>query len=276
MGMVMVMQRDKAIGVFDSGVGGLTVLDAIRHRLPNERLVYLGDTARVPYGNKAPSTIVRYSLACAKVLIERDVKALVIACNTASAHGLSALATAYPVPVIGVIEPVARRAAQLSQSGTVGVIGTRATVSSEAYRHALSQFRTGLSVLQQACPLFVPLVEEGWQEDDVTIRIAERYLRHFEGSTLDVLILGCTHYPRLRIPISSALAALVPQTVQLCDSATATAEALHSYLLERDLLRQGQPSQPRYLVTDDPEHFRSVGMNFLDDAFSDVQHIDWL
>ncbi len=271
----MLVERDKAIGVFDSGVGGLTVLDALQEALPAERLVYLGDTARVPYGNKGPATIVRYAVACAKVLMARDIKALVVACNTASAFALEALTQLLPVPVIGVIEPVAAVAAKVSVSGVVGVIGTRGTVTSDAYGHALRRHRPALTVLQAACPLFVPLAEEGWSDDDVTHRVARRYLQPLTATAMDTLILGCTHYPLLQPTLAAVLREAMAHPVTLCDSATATAELTQQTLVEHALLRHGATEAVQFLVTDDPEHFVEVGRLFLRNPPGRAEHIDW-
>ena len=185
-----------AIGVFDSGVGGLTVVSALRQRLPGESILYLGDTARLPYGSKSPDTVTRYTRRNIEFLTERGVKAVVVACNTASALALPT-STCMDVPTWGVIEPGARKAAAVSR-GRVGVIATEATVRSDAYPQALRAIRPDLEILSQACPLFVPLVEEGWHDDPVTEEVAERYLRPLLDAGVDTLVLGCTHYPLLK------------------------------------------------------------------------------
>ncbi|RPH56342.1 glutamate racemase, partial [bacterium] len=184
-----------AIGVFDSGVGGLTVVSALRRRLPGESILYLGDTARLPYGSKSPETVTRYTRRNIEFLTERGVKAVVVACNTASALALPHLEPL--VPTWGVIEPGARKAAAVSR-GRVGVIATEATVRSDAYPRALRALRPDLKILSQACPLFVPLVEEGWHDDPITEEVAERYLRPLLDAGIDTLVLGCTHYPLLK------------------------------------------------------------------------------
>ncbi|MES1243538.1 MAG: glutamate racemase, partial [Acidobacteriota bacterium] len=186
-----------AIGVFDSGVGGLTVVTALRRRLPRESILYLGDTARLPYGSKSPDTVTRYTRKNIDFLTERGVKAVVVACNTASALALPNLDP--HVPTWGVIEPGARKAAEVSR-GRVGVIATEATVRSDAYPKALRQLRPDLEILSRPCPLFVPLVEEGWHDDPITEQIAERYLRPLLDAGVDTLVLGCTHYPLL-VPV---------------------------------------------------------------------------
>jgi len=209
------------VGVFDSGVGGLTVLRAIRERYPRLDLLYLGDTARVPYGMRSASTVVRYSLECANFLLEKGIDLLVVACNTASAHALPALREALPVPVVGVIEPGVLQAVKSTKSGKVGVIGTPATVKSGAYQRLLQE--KGLSVVAKACPLFVPLVEEGLLEGEITDRVVEHYLKDLKESAIDTLILGCTHYPLLKKSISRYM-----EGVEVIDSSQAVSESLKS------------------------------------------------
>ncbi len=185
------------IGVFDSGLGGLTVLRKLMMHLPNERFVYLGDTARVPYGNKSAETVRKYAAECAAFLLDHDVKLIVIACNTASAVALESLRNHLPVPVLGVIEPAARQAAQVSPSGRIGIVGTRATIASGVYEQGIHAHRRDAAVMSQACPLFVPLVEEGWLDTDATRLVARTYLNPLLAQRIDTLVLGCTHYPLL-------------------------------------------------------------------------------
>ncbi len=269
---------NRPVGVFDSGVGGLTVLDAIQQVLPHEDLIYLGDTARVPYGNRTPQTIIRYAVSCAKQLVERDVKAIVIACNTASAHALEALNEAFDIPVYGVIEPASRMAVQVSQTRCIGIIGTRATISSQAYSRAILHLDSSAHVYGLACPLFVPLVEEGWAESDVACLVVEKYLKDLlgmtDGHSMDTLILGCTHYPILRTMISKTLKRY-GCNVSLCDCAQATAETLRMALEKRQLLASNtHHGRAQYLVTDDPLQFAAVGKSFMKEPPSDVIHID--
>lgn len=266
----------RPIGIFDSGVGGLTVLRQIRQQLPAERLIYLGDTARVPYGNKAPSTVSRYTVNCAGFLVERGVKALVIACNTASAFGLRAVTERFsPIPVLGVIEPVAEAAARQSRSGRIGVVGTRGTVRSEAYVEALRRARPELEVVQQPCPLFVPLAEEGLLDDPITEAVAERYLSAFRGTGIDALILGCTHYPLLRPVVERVLATAVSPDIIVLDSATTTAAALARLLGDRAARRSGAPEPVQFCVTDEPERFIDTSAGFLDgEPLERVEHVD--
>jgi glutamate racemase len=262
--------NEKAIGVFDSGVGGLTVLKSLLARLPNESTVYLGDTARVPYGTKSPEVVTRYSLANARFLIRQEIKLLVVACNTASSMSLNALCECLEVPVLGVIEPGAIAAAQATE-GRVGVIGTPGTIASGAYQAALARHRQGLSVLARACPLFVPLAEEGWVEGEVVEAVARKYLADFEPFAMDTLVLGCTHYPLLR----GAIAKVVGSRVRLIDSAAATALSAEALLAERGLLASGGTrASQRYFVTDLPERFAQVGAQFLDRPIERAELVD--
>src|SRR4030095_9473567 len=191
-------KSEASIGIFDSGVGGLTVYRAIERSLPNECLIYLGDTARIPYGVRSASTIERYALECARFVQSRGVKAIVIACNTASALAANHLRAHCSVPVIGVIRPGSRRAVEQTRNGHIGVIATESTVASGAYERAILAIRSGVEVISRACPLFVPLAEEGWLNHPVTFQIAEEYLAQLRQSGVDTLVLGCTHYPILR------------------------------------------------------------------------------
>jgi glutamate racemase len=217
----------RAIGVFDSGVGGLTVVRALRAVLPGEDIIYLGDTARVPYGSKSPRTVERYSLTCQQFLLDRGVKLVLIACNTASATALPALAAASPVPVIGAVEPGASRALMATRNNHIGVIGTLATVRSEAYAKAIAAHDPRAKVTAVACPLLVPLAEEGWTGDDIARLVARRYLTPLFAADpqIDTLVLGCTHYPLLREVLTNAARELAHHDVTVVDSATAMAEA---------------------------------------------------
>ena len=233
--------RRRAIGVFDSGVGGLTVVRSLRRVLPGEDIVYLGDTARVPYGSKSPRTVERYSLTCQRFLLDRGVKLVLIACNTASATALPALAAASPVPVIGAVEPGAARALAATTNRHIGVIGTLATVRSRAYVQAIAARDAGATVTGVACPLLVPLAEEGWTDDEVARLVARRYLAPLFAADpqIDTLVLGCTHYPLLQGVLGAAAAELAAHDVGVVDSATAMAEAA------RDALGGGQTQLTR-------------------------------
>lgn len=238
------MTDARPIAIFDSGIGGLTVLAALQRRLPGERFVYLGDTARLPYGTKSAETVVRYAVRAAGFLAGYDAKLLVVACNTVSASALPALEEAMEVPVIGVVAPGARTALAATR-GRVGVIGTESTVASGAYGRALHSLKPDVEVVARACPLFVPLAEEGWWDHPVTREVAALYLEPFTGGRVDTLILGCTHYPLLRPAIAAALG----DGVRLVDSAEAVAAEVEALVAHRDLAGKGGGGV-RLLVTD--------------------------
>jgi len=250
------------IGVFDSGVGGLTVFQAMEHALPDETLVYLGDTARVPYGTKSAETVVRYSLEAAHFLLRQGVKMLVVACNSASSVALDIVEREAGVPVLGVIEPGAKRAAELSEHGRIGIIGTRGTVGSGAYSKAIHELRPGAEVLSQPCPLFVPLVEEGWTENEIAHRVAETYLTPFKRAEVDTLVLGCTHYPLL----GAVIAEVMGPGVRLVDSAASVAAEVQQLLQDNPALAaegRAPDAEHRFYVTDVPDPFQIVAERFL-------------
>lgn len=256
------------IGVFDSGVGGLTVLKAVHERLPEVGTAYLGDTARVPYGTRSKETVTRYALNAARLLVEREsLAALVVACNTASALALDALRAKLTVPVIGVVEPTAQAAVAASRTGRIGIIGTPGTVNSGAYERAVRQLRPDAETFARACPLFVPLAEEGWTaaEDPVALAVAERYLTPFRDEQIDTLILGCTHYPLLRGIIERVLPG-----VALADAAEAVASTLGRELAAPS----GAAPLRRYYVTDVPKGFRSVAERFLGRGIEELLEVD--
>ena len=254
------MSDSLPIGVFDSGVGGLTVVAALRRGMPQESVLYLGDTARLPYGTKSPETVRRYSRRNVDFLVSRGVKAVVVACNTASAVALDALSET--VPVWGVIEPGAARAAEVS-AGRVGVLATQSTTDSDAYGRALRRCRGDLEVVSQACPLFVPLIEEGWSDDPVTEEIARRYLEPLIRSRVDTVVLGCTHYPLL----APLLRRLLGPEVHLVDSAEAVVQHLKRVLppSTTDPDREGSVvrRENHYCVTDASERFSRIALDFL-------------
>jgi glutamate racemase len=252
-------RADAAIGIFDSGVGGLTVLHAMLGALPYEDLIYLGDTGRYPYGTKSAETVTRYSIENVEFLVERGVKMVVVACNTASAVALDALAARFPVPLVGVIEPGARAALERTRSGKVGVVGTEATITSGAYTRALRALRPSLQLYTRACPLLVPLAEEGWTEGPIARGVAETYLASLRTSGIDTLVLGCTHYPLLK-PI---IAEVMGPGVTLVDSADETARAVSALLAERGLARADGGGQTSFFVTDVPDRFIRIGQRFL-------------
>ena len=256
------------LGVFDSGIGGLTVARALFERLPHESVIYYGDTARVPYGPKSPDTVRRYAAEIAAYLLGRDVKALVVACNTISAHALDDLRTRSPVPLVGVIEPGARAAAQATRVGKVGVIGTAGTIASGAYERAIKALRPDAIICAQACPLLVPLVEEGWFDHPATELIARQYLEPLVRAGVDTLVLGCTHYPLLK-PL---LARVLGSGVTLVDSAEETAKAVAETLAGAGLAAADHArSVHRFVVSDDEPHFRRVGARFLGGR---LQHVE--
>jgi glutamate racemase len=255
------------IGVFDSGIGGLTVAKALRDLLPNERIAYLGDTARVPYGGKSPSTVQRYSLEIAEMLVGEDAKIIVVACNTASSVALENLQQSFSVPVIGVIWPGAEAAINATRNGHIGVIGTRATIKSGAYEKALHHLNPNVHVTSRACPLLVPLIEEGWLQDELTDRAISRYIAPLVQGGIDTLVLGCTHYPLLAPAIGRAFS-----SVKLVDSAKNCAIAVQQ-LLDRESLRASSKSRGSLEValTDAPDNFLSVAKEALQLDIGEVQ-----
>ncbi len=261
----------KSIGIFDSGVGGLTVLKEVVKVLPQEDTIYLGDTARVPYGTKSPETVTRYALQVTSFLVKRDIKLLVVACNTASAVSLAALTGHFSIPIIGVIEPGARRAASVTRSGKIGVIGTAATIQSSAYAKAIKRINREIEVVTRACPLFVPLAEEGWVDNEVARLTARTYLHGLKEEGVDTLVLGCTHYPLLK----GIIAETMGEGVQLVDSAEETARSVAETLRGKDLLRPAsERGNHHYFVTDVPAGFIRVGNRFLGGRLGDVYQVN--
>ncbi len=262
--------RNAPIGVFDSGIGGLTVVRELMRQLPRERIIYFGDTARVPYGPKSPDTVRRYSREITEWLRGEGVKMIVIACNTATAHALPMLRDELPLPVIGVIEPGARAAVRASTTGRIGVIGTAGTIASGAYQRAIRDLAPDARVDAQPCPLLVPLVEEGWLDREATRLIAREYLAPLVGDRVDTLVLGCTHYPLLK-PI---LGDIIGRDVQLIDSAEETAAETARVLDVQDLLaRDDGPPAHRFVASDAPDQFLLVGGRFLGSA---IEHVEKL
>lgn len=254
---------DREIAVFDSGVGGLTVFRALRRALPAERLVYFGDTARLPYGSKSPEAVARFSVEIGRFLCRRRIKLYVVACNSASALALGALRRALPVPVIGVIEPAVRAAADgRKDRRPVGVIGTEATVRSRAYEKALSRALPGARVVAQACPLLVPLVEEGWWEREVTEEVAREYLKPIRRAGAGSLILGCTHYPLIK-PL---LARVAGKGVRLIDSGEEAAREAAAILEARGLKRRARRGSETFFASDGAERFRRLAGRILGGA----------
>ena len=260
----------KAIGIFDSGVGGLTVLKEIVRALPQEDTIYLGDTARVPYGTKSPETVTRYSRQITSFLVGRDIKLLVVACNTASAFSLDALKEQFPIPIVGVIEPGSRRAASVTKSGKIGVIGTEGTIRSSAYAKAIKRMNPEIEVITRACPLFVPLAEEGWVDNEVARLTARTYLGGLREEGVDTLVLGCTHYPLLKGIISEVMG----DGVTLVDSAEETARTVAEILRNSGSIRPAaENGNHHYFVTDVPAGFIRVGNRFLGGRLGDVYQV---
>lgn len=261
------------VGVFDSGVGGLTVLRALIAALPYEDFLYLGDTARLPYGTKSAETVARYSVRAAEALVSRGIKALVVACNTASATALPSLREKFPaLPVIGVIEPGAQAACEASVSGRIAVLATEGTVRGGAYQRAILALRPGAHVTQVAAQVFVALAEEGWSEGAAVDAVTERYLAHLDAR-VDTVVLGCTHFPLLAAPIARQLGA----TRRVVDSAATTARATQAAIAARQLAtRASRVGSVRLLATDNPERFARVGARFLGSSIAErtVESID--
>ena len=259
---------ERAIGIFDSGVGGLTLLKEVVRLLPDEDLLYVGDTARVPYGTKSPETVKRYAVESAGFLVQQGVKMLVVACNTASAVAISELASRFQIPVVGVIEPGSRRAAALTKNRKVGVIGTDGTVKSRAYARAIKAENRAIEVFSTACPLFVPLAEEGWSDHQIAEIAAREYLAPLVAAGIDTLVLGCTHYPLLKKTLRTVLG----DEIHLVDSAEETAKVVVETLLTVGVNQTGKGSN-RFFVTDVPDRFNRVGSAFLGRTLEHVEQV---
>lgn len=265
-------EREKPIGMFDSGVGGLTVAREVMRNIPNERIVYFGDTARVPYGGKSKETILRYSRQIVRFLEQQDVKAIVVACNTASAFALEDIQKELDIPMIGVVKPGAKVACETTRNNRIGVIGTRGTIASGLYTEFIRKIRPGAQVLGKACPLFVPLVEEGLLKDPVTVEMAARYLLELKAQDIDTLILGCTHYPLLR----SVIQEVMGEGVTLVNPAYETALSLKELLRGEDLLSDlplPAENPHRFYVSDAAESFRSFANSILPVDIENAQKI---
>jgi glutamate racemase len=250
---------DAPIGLFDSGLGGLTVAQQLMQALPRENLIYFGDTARYPYGTKSAETVRRYALEDAQFLVDKGVKMLVVACNTVASTAMDVLCDHFDIPIVGVIEPGARRAAAETRNGKIGVIGTDATIASGAYTRALRKLLKEVEVYTRACPLFVPLAEEGWTDNGVAQQTAAAYLDSLRRSGIDTLLLGCTHYPLL----ARVIGRVMGDGVTLVDSASTTAAAVAEMLAERGLGRRRGEGSISFFVTDVPDRFVKVGARFM-------------
>ena len=270
------VDRDAPLGVFDSGLGGLTVVRALRDALPDERIVYLGDTARVPYGTKGSATVIKYALSCAKHLVARGVKALVVACNTVSAVAPERLRIELDIPVLAVIGPGARAAVAATRTGRVGVLATAGTIASGAYPRAIAQCSTRADCVGHAAPLLVPLAEEGWTDGDVPRLVVRRYIEPLAQAGVDVVLLGCTHYPLLRSVIEDEVRNRIGPHVTVVDSAHATAADVRAFLLDRSLDRRPTPEggNVHLIATDVTRSFREVANRFLGTPFGEVEVVN--
>ncbi len=265
---------DRPIGIFDSGVGGLTVVKEILSQLPNEEAIYFGDTARVPYGTKSAQTIKRFSIEDAEFLMRFDVKLIVVACNTASSISLPILKKRFRVPIIGVITPGAEEAVKITKNNRIGVLGTRTTIQSQSYEKEIRKFSKKIRVKSVSCPLFVPLVEEGWTDNSVAFDVANRYLEPLKKERADTVILGCTHYPLLKGVIQKVLGS----KVKLVDSAKAVSKEVKRILRESNISRQGPISGNRcsFYVSDAVEEFSKIGFRFLGDVVKNVKRAEYV
>jgi glutamate racemase len=260
----------RPIGIFDSGVGGLTVFHEVQRHLPQEDLIYFGDTARVPYGIKSAETVTRYAMEITTFLMRQEIKLLIVACNTASSVALLPVQSRFPIPIVGVLEPGARAAVKYSIKRKIGVIGTESTIGSSAYLKAIHSLDSNVEVFTRPCPLFVPLAEEGWGEHPLAVAIVREYLEDLRTTGIDTLVLGCTHYPLLK----SAIGAVMGEEVRLVDSATETAQEVEELLDSQGLLRRENVAPTRtYYVTDSPERFRKVGERFLGQTLTEVEKV---
>lgn len=262
------MSNDAPIGVFDSGIGGLTVVREMMRQLPNESIIYFGDTARVPYGPKSPDTVQRYSREIVSYLKGEGIKALVVACNTATAHALPALREEFDFPIIGVIGPGARAAAAATRTKRVGVIGTAGTIRSGAYEKAIRKLLPDVELIARPCALFVPLIEEGWVDTEPSRAIARNYLAPMVAAEVDTLVLGCTHYPLMK----GVIGTVVGRDVRLIDSAHETARETADRLREKRIANESpDQAQYRFIASDAPDTFLALGQRFLGSAIDRVE-----
>lgn len=269
------VDRNAPVGVFDSGVGGLTVVREIIRQMPQERIVYFGDTARVPYGNKSQDTIIRYSRQIIRFLLTKEVKAIVIACNTASAYALETVEDEFDLPIVGVIKAGALTAVRATRNGKIGVIGTEGTIGSGIYTEVMKKLNPDIQVTGKACPLFVPLVEEGLLHDSVTDEIASRYLSELKGKFIDTLVLGCTHYPLLR----STVGRIMGGDVTLVNPAYETALELKALLADNHLAcdldaAEGDPEKYRFYVSDLADKFAAFATSILPKQVKETKKIE--
>ena len=265
------MEREKPLGVFDSGIGGLTVVKRIISMLPLENIVYFGDTARVPYGSKSNATVIEYSIQDTKFLLSKNVKLIVVACNTASSVALKELRSRFDVPVIGMIEPGALMALENTKNGRIGVIGTSATINNKAYSGELKKLDPKIQVYEKACPLFVPLAEEGWVGHKATSLIAQEYLKELKEQKTDTVVLGCTHYPIL----SGVIQEVLGNNVTLIDSGIAAAKVVREELDRMNLhTNSNSPGIQDYYVSDIPQKFREISRIFMGNNLTNINKVE--
>lgn len=265
------LQNQKPIGVFDSGVGGLTVIKEIMKLLPEENVVYFGDTARVPYGPRSSETITKYTYQAVNFLLEQNIKAIVIACNTASARSLKKAQERYNIPIMGVIKPGASAAVNTTKNGKIGVIGTEGTINSEAYVKEITALKSDVDIYARSCPLFVPIAEEGWADTEVSKLTASTYLSYFNDTNIDTLVMGCTHYPLLENTIRD----FFKNSISLINPALETASRLKDMLYKYGMQKNdGTAGVYKYFVSDRPNNFAKVGEIFLNKAIADISLIE--
>ncbi len=264
------MADEKPIGVFDSGLGGLTVVKELMKNLPNEQIIYLGDTARVPYGSKSEKSIKGFTLEASLFLLEHDVKMIIIACNSASSVALSYMTRMFKIPFLGVIEPGALGALDTTKNERIGIIGTNRTIESDAYTKAIHKLNPSIRIFKKACPLFVPLAEEGWTNHQITKMVAKEYLEIFEGTNIDTLILGCTHYPLLKDIIQE----IMTDEVNLIDSGIETAKLTKELLVKNQLTSEKRNiNNHLFYVTDAPDKFKGISERFLGSTIERIGHV---
>lgn len=266
------MQKNsEPIGIFDSGIGGLTVFAELVKNLPHENIIYFGDTAHVPYGSKSREKVTEFSKNIVKFLCSQNVKIIVVACNTASAFALNALRESFKIPVTGVIEPGSKAAVEATLNNRIGVIGTAGTVRSDSYKDAINRLNPNVNVFSKACPLFVPLVEEGWLEHEVTAMVTREYLEPLLKENIDTLVLGCTHYPLIKKVIQKTAG----NSIKLIDSAESTSLIVKDMLSKMDLLNNSdEEGSYKFYVSDVPEKFKEIGCNFLRRPITPVEKVN--
>lgn len=265
-------ETTRPIGVFDSGIGGLTVVKELKRILPNEKIIYFGDTARVPYGNKSKETIIAYSLQIAYFLLRKKIKMLVVACNSASSVSLPTLKRHFHIPIVGVIEPGAKAAVDKTKSGRILITGTLGTIISNSYKRLLLKLNKRLKIYQQACPLFVPLAEDGWYNNEIAQMVSNEYLKEYSSKNIDTLILGCTHYPLLKNVIQKSAGG----KVKLIDSGKETAKSVKKILEKNRLINERKSSKRNhsvFYVSDFPHRFREVSKLFLNDELKYIHKV---